>query len=136
MGLQERPHHGAARPGGSATGELTERASADRQTCYGLRASTRDLPAGFVEEQAYLLERSEQPDTALLFECQVGDHSLLTSDPGCEGLQPLGPVGWIHDSPGVDRVELFRCYVPSTGDHLVSPDSGCEGQTLGFALPG
>ena len=107
---------------------------------WGHRASTRDLPAGFVEEQAYLLERAEQPDTTLLFECEVGDHSLVTSDPGCEGLPPLGPVGWIHDLPGAGRVELFRCYVPSTGDHLVSPDPACEGQTveqsLGFAQPG
>jgi hypothetical protein len=106
---------------------------------WGHRASTRDLPAGFVEEQAYLLERTEQAGTSLLFECEVGDHSLLTPDPGCEGLLPLGPVGWIHDAPGAGRVELFRCYVPSTGDHLLSPDPGCEGQTLeqslGFALP-
>jgi len=107
---------------------------------WGHRASTRDLPPGFVEEQAYLLERSGQPNTTLLFECEVGDHSLLTSDPGCEGLPPLGPVGWIHDAPGAGRVELFRCYVASTGDHLLSPDPACEGQTveqsLGFALPG
>ena len=106
----------------------------------GHRASTRDLPAGFAEEQAWLLEREELPGTTLLFECEAGDHSLLSTASSCEGLLPLGPVGWIHDAAGPGLVELFRCYVPSTGDHLVSPDPGCEGQTtessLGFAWPG
>ncbi|MFH1463983.1 MAG: DUF5722 domain-containing protein [Pseudomonadota bacterium] len=101
-------------------------------------ASTRIAPGGFSAESSWRLWRAEQANTTLLFECAVGDHNLLTPDPDCEGLRSMGPVGWISDRQVAGSVALFRCYVPSNGDHFVSDDAGCEGlvveQRLGWAL--
>ncbi|MCC7537795.1 MAG: hypothetical protein IT379_16345 [Deltaproteobacteria bacterium] len=101
--------------------------------------SSRLAPSGFTEESRWRLWRDEQPGTRLLLECRVGDHSLLTPDAGCEGLHPLGPVGWIHTTATPGTVALHRCYVPTSGDHFVSPDPACEGtrmeMLLGYALP-
>jgi hypothetical protein len=93
-------------------------------------ASSRLAPAGFREEGAWWLWRDPQPGTHLLFECRVGDHTLLTPDAGCEGQHPMGPVGYIHDAAVADTAALYRCYVPSSGDHFVSTDAGCEGQRM------
>jgi hypothetical protein len=101
-------------------------------------ASSRIAPAGFSTEASWRLYRDPQPGTVLLYECAVGDHNLLTRDPGCEGQQPLGPVGWIFDQPGANTIPIRRCYVAS-GDHFISADPACEGQLaeqlLGHALP-
>jgi len=106
--------------------------------------TSRLLPPGFAEESmtGWLLHREEQPGTTLLFECAVGapgsSHAFPTVDPGCEGQQPMGPMGWIHDTPEPDTVALYRCLGPGGADHLVSTDPGCEGWTqeslLGYAL--
>jgi len=102
-------------------------------------ASTRLLPAGFAQEQAYHLHREPQPDTTLLFECMTGDDSFVSKDPGCEGQQPMGPLGWIHDDPAAGTVALYRCFSAAAGDHMISPDPGCESydieQLLGHAKP-
>jgi hypothetical protein len=102
-------------------------------------ASTRRAPAGFAAEQSYRLHRDAQPDSVLLYECVVGAHNLLTRDVGCEGLQPLGPVGYAFAAAAAGRVPLYRCRVGVGTDHFVSTDPGCEGQTqeslLGYALP-
>jgi hypothetical protein len=100
--------------------------------------SSRLAPTSFIDDnQSWLLWRDPRPDTTLLFECRVGDHNLLTKDPGCEGLHPLGPVGWIDDVAQPGSVALYRCYTVG-GDHFVSVDPGCEGHTaemsLGFAF--
>jgi hypothetical protein len=92
-------------------------------------ASSRRPPSGFNEEQRWHIAREREPNTTLLFECQVGQHNLLTPDVNCEGLPNLGPVGYVWEEAGDGRVALYRCYVPSTGDHLVSEDEGCEGHT-------
>lgn len=101
-------------------------------------ASSRLPPASFGAEAEWSLWRDEQPDSTLLFECAVGEHNLLTPGSDCEGLQPLGPVGWINTLPGAGTTALYRCYVPSSGDHFISSDSNCEGQTverlLGYAM--
>ncbi|MCB9779273.1 MAG: hypothetical protein H6742_11970 [Alphaproteobacteria bacterium] len=101
-------------------------------------ASSRPAPDGFSTEQQWRLWREEQPGTSLLYECAVGAHNLLTPASDCEGLLPMGPVGWIHDAPTSGAVALYRCIVDRSGDHFVSPDPGCEGQTterlLGYAL--
>lgn len=108
-----------------------------RSAARGHWASSRVAPDGFTEESAWHLLRDEAPGTVLLFECAVGSHDLLTPDAGCEGLVPLGPVGWVYPTEQPGTVALNRCY--AGGDHFVSSDPGCEGatfeQTLGWALP-
>lgn len=102
-------------------------------------ASSRLPPAGFATESSWHLWRDPQPGTALLYECRVGTHNLLTLDVHCEGLQPLGPVGYLHPAPHPNTVALYRCTINAGADHFISPDSKCEGQTkeslLGYALP-
>ncbi|MFO0618241.1 MAG: DUF5722 domain-containing protein [Polyangiaceae bacterium] len=102
-------------------------------------ASSRLPPAGFTIEQSYHLDRDAQPGTAMLYECRVGQHNVLTLDVGCEGLEPLGPVGFIATQPGAGLVALHRCRVGAGTDHFISPDAGCEGQVheslLGYAHP-
>ncbi|TNE85188.1 MAG: hypothetical protein EP330_27350 [Deltaproteobacteria bacterium] len=92
-------------------------------------ASTRIAPDGFSEETAWLLYREPQANTRLLFECQVGQHNLVTADPGCEGQHPLGPLGYASTSDTADTVPLYRCRT-SGGDHFVSGDAACEGQIV------
>jgi hypothetical protein len=102
-------------------------------------ASSRLAPPGFVQEQSWRLLRNEAPGTKWLYECRVGEHNLLTPDPGCEGLQPLGPVGAIWTSPAPGTVALYRCRVGAGKDHFVSPAANCEGQIveslLGYGMP-
>jgi hypothetical protein len=102
-------------------------------------ASSRVAPAGFTAEAAWHLERDPQAGTVPLFECAHLQHNLLSLDLGCEGLQPLGPVGHLYAAPGVGTVALYRCRIGTGSDHLVSPEPDCEGQTfeslLGYALP-
>jgi hypothetical protein len=102
-------------------------------------ASSRLPPPGFAVETSWRLLRAEAPGTKLLFECRVGQHNLLSPDPGCEGQLPLGPVGYVHTSAAPGLVPLYRCRVGEGQDHFISSDAGCEGQAmeqlLGHALP-
>ncbi len=67
----------------------------------------------------------------------MGGHNFLTDQPGCEGQQPMGPVGYIYESERPDTVPLLRCVVGGGRDHFVSSHGTCEGQTvervLGYA---
>ncbi|WP_066361166.1 DUF5722 domain-containing protein [Herbidospora mongoliensis] len=102
-------------------------------------ASSRLLPPGFTPEFTVRLVRDESsPGTIPLYECQVGGHNLLTDDPGCEGLRPLGPVGGVYTEPAPGRVPVYRCYIPGNGDHFIATRPDCEGQRterlLGYAV--
>lgn len=103
-------------------------------------ASSRKLPAGFTAEGAWRPLRNPGPQTVMLYECKVGNHNLLTRDPRCEGLPPLGPVGYVHLEPGAGRVPIHRCLVPGNGDHFISTQANCERQhwesLLGYAPAG
>ncbi|MCA9659427.1 MAG: hypothetical protein KC486_13860, partial [Myxococcales bacterium] len=117
---------------------LTRSYSATR----GHWASSRLAPAGFSTERSWRLLRDAAPGTHMLYECAVGapgaGHDLLTTDVGCEGLQPMGPVGYASTAATAETVPLHRCRTAG-GDHFVSQDPGCEGQTmesrLGYVWP-
>lgn len=102
--------------------------------------SSRLLPPGFTPEASgWRLWRDAQPGTVLLFECGVGGHNVLSLDPGCEGLQPRGPVGWIYSEQQPDTVALRRCRIGAGTDHLATVNPACEGLidegVLGWVLP-
>ncbi len=69
----------------------------------------------------------------------MGQHNLLSLAAACEGLLPLGPVGYAHNTQVAGTVALYRCSVAAGADHFASVDPGCEGQTaeglLGYVLP-
>ncbi|WP_129312253.1 DUF5722 domain-containing protein [Streptomyces sp. L2] len=103
-------------------------------------ASTRLLPHGVMPEMAWRLLRDPRPGTMPLFECKSSQHTFLTSDPGCEGQFPMGPVGYAYTTPVAGSDPLYRCSNPSNGDHLITADPHCEGfphndGRLGYALP-
>ena len=100
--------------------------------------SSRIAPAGFTTEQSWRLLRDEAPGTVLLYECRAGQHNLLTKAASCEGLEPLGPVGYAYTTAVAGTLALQRCNVGGGADHFVSTSATCEGQTpeglLGFVL--
>ncbi len=100
--------------------------------------SSRLPPPGFTAESSWKLSREPAAGTAMLYECRVGTHNLISPDVGCEGLQPLGPVGYIHTAAAAGLVPIYRCRSGTT-DHFVSADAACEGQVveqlLGYATP-
>lgn len=114
---------------------LTRSYSATR----GHWASTRVAPPGFAAESSWKLSRDPIAGGALLYECVVGQHNLISPDVACEGLRPLGPIGWAYTAQQTGTVALYRCSLGGGTDHFVSADAACEGQTveqrLGFVTP-
>lgn len=106
------------------------RLSRSSHTSRGHWVSSRRAPPGFAAERSWRIHRDPQPDTVLLYECRVAGHNILTRDVGCEGFQPLGPVGYVYTSDAAGRVPLYRCSIGGGADHFVSPDPMCEGQTM------
>lgn len=105
---------------------------------YGHWATSRLLPPGFTAEQSWRLLREPEAGAVMLYECRVGNHSILTRAAGCEDQFPMGPVGYVWEQPHAGAVALYRCRVGAGTDHFVSESSTCEGQNveslLGYAL--
>jgi hypothetical protein len=83
--------------------------------------------------------REPEAGTVLLYACKVGNHSLVTTDVGCEGQALLGPLGWAWKSAPAKGKPIYRCRVGAGQDHFVSSSASCEGQVveqlLGYGLP-
>ncbi|MBW2703722.1 MAG: hypothetical protein JRF33_23130 [Deltaproteobacteria bacterium] len=105
--------------------------------------SSRLPPADFAAEESWYLLREPEAGTVLLFECYeetlAGDTTFLTEDVGCEGMENMGPVGYIWTTQIPNSVALYRCRGPWNQDNFVSEDSNCNGEDilglLGYALP-
>lgn len=94
--------------------------------------TTRVPPPGAGYETAWKLLREPAVGTHMLYECRAPGfgttHSLVTQDPNCENLEPLGPLGYAYDAPGPGRVPLYRCASGAgPGTHLISSHANCEG---------
>lgn len=143
---------GAARPAWNTWNTLTDatgtcgfselpyvRLTRYQHPTLGSRVTTRTVPDGFAAMQSWRVLREPAGATHVLRECLVGSHSLLSGSPTCEGLTPLGPIGYVYDDPAPGRVTLVRCLNRVAFDHFVSTDGACEGHTsetiLGYALP-
>jgi hypothetical protein len=96
----------------------------------------------FVEEAAWALFRDRQAGTVLLYECGVGTHTFLRPSAACDGQTNRGPVGYVYDAARAQpagTVPLYSCSLAwgAFGDHFVSENPSCEGQSvdllLGFA---
>ncbi len=99
-------------------------------------ASTRILPPGFTAEGSWRLLREPAPGTVLIFECRIQNHNWLTTDPGCEGQFPMGPVGYAYENPVEGSVPLRRCRVGQGTDHIMAAhcDGLVEEMLLGYAM--
>lgn len=76
----------------------------------------------------WYLEAGEKPGTKPLYGCRLGQRDrFVSADPDCEGQAILHTEGWIYESPPPSpSVALYRCYLPSPGDHYLSVDPACE----------
>jgi len=90
-----------------------------------------------VTEQGWKLLREPAANTVLLFECKVETHNWLTTDPGCEGHFPMGPVGYAYTTAVEGSVPLRRCRIGQGSDHVVASqcDDLVEEMLLGYVLP-
>jgi len=102
-------------------------------------ASTRLLPDGFAEEQVYRLSYAPQPGSIMLYECMQGDDNFVSKEAGCEGGQPMGPLGYIAQEPFDGATGVYRCYSADAEDHMIAHDPNCESyeteHLLGYAEP-
>lgn len=98
-------------------------------------ASSRLAPSGFSAEHSFYLTRSALSGTTLLYECQIGNHNMISNSAGCEGSYTnMGPVGYINNTPATGLVALYRCHMSSPLDHFISTSSSCEGQSVDYLL--
>lgn len=101
-------------------------------------ASTRQAPAGYTTEAAYLLLREPANNTTLLYECHDNRISatFLSVYLNCEGNDNYGPVGYIFKANNANgtRNPLYSLKV-GTVDYLISnnPDeAGGTATLLGY----
>ena len=105
---------------------------------YGVHWATSDfqLPNGRTFEGQYAIydPMSQVANTRMLYECLVlvpGQRgNFISLDSLCEGQVTLRASGYIYNdqSTNSNTAPLWRCYIPSNGDHFISTSSNCEGQ--------
>ena len=95
--------------------------------------TTRQFPSGFHKEQSWRILREPAANTILVYECRVGgaggNHTMISTDPNCENQFNMGPMGYLYTTQVSGSVPVYRCYI-SSGSHLVSSESNCEGGTM------
>lgn len=94
--------------------------------------TTRQFPSGVTTEQSWKILRDPAPDTKIVYECRVGgangNHTLISPDVNCENQFNMGPMGYVYTKAVDGTSPIYRCIIPSTGDHFISSDPNCEGQ--------
>ncbi len=92
--------------------------------------SSRILPNDFnIEWSDVGLLRDEVADSVLLYECLAyKGHTLISKNPNCEGLTPMGPVGYILQTQKSNTIPIWRCSINNGADHIVSKFENCENQ--------
>lgn len=82
--------------------------------------SSRPLPQGYtMQTRQWTLGYEAAPGTSEVFECGDGDDDAsppsypnatwLSRAADCGGATPMGPVGWIPDTPGAGRTVIVTC---------------------------
>lgn len=93
--------------------------------------TSRQFPSGVKTEQTWHILRDPAPNTQLVFECRVGgangSHTIISPSPDCENQFNMGPMGYVYKTQVAGTSPIYRCFVPSNGDHFISPDPNCEG---------
>jgi len=76
------------------------------------------------------LNTSAVAGTHPLYLCRAGAYDTFTSRASnCEGQVVLGLLGHAYSSPpAIPNAPVYRCIIPSNGEHFDSPAANCEGQ--------
>ena len=97
--------------------------------CERAPGATMEFTLGFVSDSNTL-------GTHGLYRCQVANDHFVSIDPGCEGVQRDGILGYAWTTPStVASVALHRC-LTADGMHFTSTSSTCEGAGTSEAMMG
>lgn len=91
--------------------------------------TSRQFPSGVTTENRWKLLRNPAADTRMVYECRIGatgDHTFISAAANCENQFNMGPMGYIYTKQVAGTSPVYRCYNPSSGDHMISPDVNCE----------
>ena len=91
--------------------------------------TSRQFPSGVTTENRWKLLRNPAADTRMVYECRIGatgDHTFISTAANCENQFNMGPMGYIYTKQVAGTSPVYRCYNPSSGDHMISPDVNCE----------
>ena len=105
--------------------------------------TSRQFPSGVTTERSWKILREEQSNTQMVYECRVGgangSHTMISTYANCENQFNMGPMGYVYKSQVSGTQPIYRCIIKSNGDHFISPDPACEGQSkeslIGYAYP-
>ena len=102
--------------------------------------STRNLPSGYRKLKSFKILRESKADTKLSFECRIGgakgNQAFISFDHNCENMFNMGPMGYLYTTKVENSIPIYRCYVPSIGDHFISSSANCDGEGTKESLMG